>query len=409
MKYIIGVVLILIMILASWQYFNGTLYPSQRTGSFPGNSISLEGYYYPLNPPPQWVHVMNILSTSNAGVAYVGDEGFSEKWANYQFISLSPPLMPGYVTISPPPTTYVNQTPLAYDIAGIKYLFIDNTSYIPLSNSFIYSYLNNSGLKVIYARANVYLLEQPNASVFREAKMGIYFNSTNETALFKAECLLYPLLNYTPAIITPLKTSNTVKMLLNPSTVNGNNIELFNESKNVTIIQGSYIIDHNENITTLNLSSEENISVKAWTIIIPKDINIHELESIPINFSFNQFMAEFDVNTNSRYLVETSLPLPYGGIIVNNGKALGINGFGQYVFTSDGKLIISIKLGFITDLLITAVDIFFYVLFIYFIIYKNIIKGLNTEAFKNVIIRISRLKSYKQTEWRFRKACKGSN
>ncbi|WP_256202137.1 hypothetical protein [Sulfuracidifex metallicus] len=204
-KYIIGIVLILIMSFASWQYFNGTLYPSQHTGSFPGNSISLEGYYYPLNPPPQWVRVMNILSTSNAGVAYVGEGGFSEKWTNYQFISLSPPLMPGYATISPPHITYVNQTPLAYDIAGIKYLFIDNTSYIPLSNSFIYSYLNNSGLKVVYAKADVYLLEQPNASVFREAKMGIYFSPTNETILFKAECLLYPLLNYTPAIISPEK------------------------------------------------------------------------------------------------------------------------------------------------------------------------------------------------------------
>ncbi len=394
-RYIIGVVLILIMSLASWQYFNGTLYPSQRTGSFPGNSISLEGYYYPLNPPPQWVHVMNLLSTSNAGVAYVGEVGFSEEWTHYQFISYSPPLMPGYATISPPPTTNVNQAPLAYDIAGIKYLFIDNTSYIPLSNSFIYSYLNHSGLKVVYANANVYLLEQPNASVFREAKMGIYFNSSNETILFKAECLLYPLLNYTPAIITPVKTSNTVTMLLNPSIVNENNIEIFNESKNATILQGSYIIDHNGSISTFNLSGEENISIKPWTIIIPKDVNIREFESISINFSFNQFMAEFSVNNDPGYLVETSLPLPYGGIIVNNGKALGVNGFRQYVFTSDGKLTISIKLGFITDLLITAVDIFFYALFIYFFVYKNIFKGLGTEVFRNVITRISRLKSYK--------------
>lgn len=388
-------IIIVLAVFASWQYFNGTLYPSQVTGSFPGNSISLEGYYYPLNPPPQWVHVMNLLSTSNAGVAYVGDVGYSEKWAHYQFISHSPPLMPGYATISPPPTTNVNQAPLAYDIAGIKYLFIDNTSYIPLSNSFIYSYLNHSGLKVVYANADVYLLEQPNASVFREAKMGIYFNSSNETVLFKAECLLYPLLNYTPAIITPVKTSNTVTMLLNPSIVDENNIEIFNESRNVTILQGSYIIDYNGNISTFSLSGEENISIKPWTIIIPKDINIREFESIPINFSFNQFMAEFSVNNNPGYLVETSLPLPYGGIIVNNGKALGVNGFGQYVFTSDGKLTISIKLGFITDLLMTAVDIFFYALFIYFFVYKNIFKGLGTEVFRNVITRISRLKSYK--------------
>ncbi|WP_206194163.1 hypothetical protein [Saccharolobus solfataricus] len=225
--------------------------------------------------------------------------------------------------------------------------------------------------------------------------MGIYFNSSNETILFKAECLLYPLLNYTPAIITPVKTSNTVTMLLNPSIVDENNIEIFNESKNATILQGSYIIDHNGSISTFSLSGEENISIKPWTIIIPNDINIREFESIPINFSFNQFMAEFSVNNNPGYLVETSLPLPYGGIIVNNGKALGVNGFGQYVFTSDGKLTISIKLGFITDLLMTAVDIFFYALFIYFFVYKNIFKGLGTEVFRNVITRISRLKSYK--------------
>lgn len=394
-RYIIAVVLILIMSFASWQYFNGTLYPSQDTRSFPGNSISLEGYYYPLNPPPQWVHVMNILSTSNAGVAYVGEIGFSEKWTNYQFISYSPPLMPGYVTISPPPITNVNQTPLAYDIAGIKYLFIDNTSYIPLSNSFIYSYVNNSGLKVVYAKGDVYLLEQPNASVFREAKMGIYFNSTNETVLFKAECLLYPLLNYTPAIISPEKTNNTITMLLNPSIVNENYISLFNDSKNVTILQGSYIINHEGNIIHETILSEKDITVKPWTIIIPEKLNLSDFVSVPINFSFNQLMAEFEVNSNPSYIVETSLPLPYGGIEVNNGKILGLNGFGQYVFESNGRLTISIKLGFITNLLITAVDIFFYALFIYFIIYKSFFNGKIVEVINNAIIRISRLKSNK--------------
>ncbi|WP_218261517.1 hypothetical protein [Saccharolobus shibatae] len=395
-RYLIGIALILIMSFASWQYFNGTLYPSQRTGSFPGNSISLEGYYYPLNPPSQWVHVMNILSTSNAGVKYIGEIGFSEKWTNYQFISYSPPLMPGYATISPPPTTYVNQTPLAYDIAGIKYLFIDNTSYIPLSNSFIYSYLTNSGLKIVYAKGDVYLLEQPNASVFREAKMGIYFNYTNETLLFEAEYLLYPLLNYTPAIISPVKTSNTITMLLNPNTINENFISLYNETKNVTILPGSYIIDEGY-INNLTVTSKENISVKPWAMIIPEIINLPALISTPINFSFNQLMAKFDVNSNSGYLVETSLPLPYGGVEVNNGKALGVNGFGQYIFSSDGGLTISIKLGFITNLIMVIVDIFFYALFIYFVIYKNIFNYNVVEVFRNVIFRTSGLKSNKES------------
>lgn len=394
-KIAVGMIITL-AVFASWQYFNGTLFPSQVTGSFPGNSISLEGYYYPLNPPPQWVHVMNILSTSTAGVAYVGDVGFSEKWAHYQFISHSPPLMPGYATISPPPIEYVNQTPLAYDIAGIKYLFIDNTSYIPISNSFIYSYLNYSGLKIVYAKGDVYLLEQPNASVFREAMMGIYSNLTNETVLFKLECLLYPLLNYTPAIITPVKTSNTITLILNPSTVNENYIALFNESRNITLLQGSYIINHEGNIIHLYLQSEKNISIKPWTIVIPESINLLELVSAPVNFSFNQLMAEFEVNSKPSYIVESSLPLPYGGIEVKGGKALGLNGFGQYIFTANGKLSVSIKLGFVTNLLMTAVDIFFYALFIYFIVYKNIFKGKIMEVIHNVIIRISRLKGNKQ-------------
>ncbi|ARM76129.1 hypothetical protein [Acidianus manzaensis] len=394
-KYIIGIILVIIMSFASWQYFNGTLYPSQHTGSFPGNGVSLEGYYYPLNPPPQWVHIMNILSTSNAGVAYVGEVGFSEKWTNYQFISYSPPLMPGYATISTPSTSYVNQTPLAYEVAGIKYLFIDNTSYVPLSNSFIYSYLNHSGLKVLYANGDVYLLEQPNASIFREAKMGIFLNCRNKTVLFNAEWLLYPLLNYTPAIITPVKTPATVTMLLNPSTVNEDYISLFNESRNITILKGTYIINYEGNITRIDITHDENLSIKRWTIIIPSNVNLSDLVSAPINFSFNQLMAEFTVYSNKGYLVETSLPLPHGGIIVNNGKALGTNGFGQYIFTSDGGIAISIKLGFVTNLLITAVDIFFYLLFLYFIVYKSIFKINIVEVFRNAIIRISRLKSNK--------------
>ncbi|BCU68769.1 hypothetical protein [Stygiolobus caldivivus] len=387
-------VIIVLAVFASWQYFNGTLYPSQVTGSFPGNSISLEGYYYPLNPPPQWVHVMNTLSTSTAGVVYVGEIGFSEKWAHYQFISLSPPLMPGYVTISPPQTNYVNQAPLAYDIAGVKYLFIDDTSYIPISNSFIYSYLNDSGLKVIYAKGDVYLLEQPNSSVFREAKMGIYFDCKTETVLFKAEWLLYPLLNYTPAIISPVKTSNTITMVLNPSTVSEDYMSLYNGTRNVTILSGNYIIDDEGNITHLAVISKENVTVKPWTMIIPENVSLTELVSIPINFSFNQLMAEFTAYSNSGYLVETSLPLPYGGIEVSNGKALGVNGFGQYIFSSSGILTISIKLGFVTNVLMTAVDIFFYALFIYFILYKNVLsKGI--EVLRNDVIRISGLKGNK--------------
>ncbi|WP_232048975.1 hypothetical protein [Sulfuracidifex tepidarius] len=392
-KYIIGITLILIMSFASWQYFDGTLYPSQHDGAFPGNGVSLEGYYYPLNPPSQWVHVMNLLSTSTAGVAYVGEGGFSEKWTNYQFISLSPPLMPGYETISSPQTTYVNQTPLAYDIAGIKYLFIDNTSYTPISNSFIYSYLNNSGLKLVYAKGEVYLLEQSNASVFREAKIGIYINTSNEKVLFNAECLLYPLLHDTPAIITPIKTSNTVTMLLNPTIDDENYMSLFNKTMNITILQGAYIIDHKGNISHLNVLNNEKLSVKSWSMIIPENLNLTEFISTPINFSFDQLKAEFNIDSNSDYLVETSLPLPYGGIQVNGGKLLGTNGFGQYILISNGKLTVSIKLGFITNLLILTMNIFFYALFIYLVIYSSPFKKSIGRVYNNVIIRLSRLKS----------------
>ena len=370
-KAILGVSMFLIMSLASWQYYNGTLYPSQYTASFPGNSISLQGFYYPLNPPPQWVHVMNILSTSNAGVIYVGGMGYSEKWTNYQFISASL-IMPGYTTIPPPSVKYINQTPLAYDIAGIKYLFLDNTSYIPLSDAFINSYLDNSGLKVDYAKNDVYLLEQPNASIFREAKIGIYFNCTNETILVNAEWLLYSLLNYTPAIISPVKVPNTVVMVLNPGVIKDNYISLFNETMNVTVLEGNYIVIANGNMTRLAVGSEANIIVRPWTVIVPESVNLSELRSYPLNFSFNQFMAQFTVNSDPGYLVVSSLPLPNGSVEVSNGKALGVNGFGQYVFVANGELVIWIKLGFVINLLITLVNFFFYTLFIYFFIIMNI-------------------------------------
>ena len=393
---LVGVGLFLMMSFVSWQYYNGTLYPSQYTGSFPGNSISLQGYYYPLNPPPQWVHVMKILSTSNnAGVIYIGDIGYSEKWAHYQFISYATPIMPGYKTISLPSIQFINQTPLAFDIAGIRYLFLDNTSYIPLNSHVIYNYLNYSGLKVIYAKGDVYLLEQPNASVFREAKMGIYLNCTNETVLFNTEWLLYPLINYTPAIISPIKVPNTVTMFLNPSVVKSNYISLYNETKNVTVLQGNYTVIANGNVIHLAVQGETNIIVRPWTMVIPGSVNLSELRSYPLNFSFNQFMTQFTVNSDPGYLVMSSLPLPNGSVETSNGKSLGVNGFGQYIFVANGKLTISIKLGFITNLFITLMDLFFYILFIYFIIVKSIIKRNLLEVLRDAITRTNRFKSNK--------------
>ena len=390
-----GLILVALMGLASWQYFNGTLYPSQHTGAFPGNGISLQGFYYPLNPPPQWVHVMNILSTSNAGVIYLGDIGFSEKWTNYQFISFSPPIMPGYKTIPPPPAKYINQTPLTFDIAGIRYFFIDNTSYVPLNSYFIYSYLNDSGLKVVYAKGDVYLLEQPNASIFREARMGIYFNCTNETVLVNAEWLLYPLLNYTPSIISPVKVPNTVTMVLNPSVVKGEYISLYNDTMNVTVLEGNYIVVANGNVTRLSVGSEANLTVRPWTMIVPESVNLSEFRSYPLNFSFNQFMAQFTVNSDPGYLVVSSLPLPNGSVETSNGKALGVNGFGQYVFVANGELTISIKLGLVTNLLITAVDVFFYALFVYFIVVKSIVNRNFLEIFRHIRSRTDGLKEEK--------------
>ncbi|WP_256202136.1 hypothetical protein [Sulfuracidifex metallicus] len=120
-------------------------------------------------------------------------------------------------------------------------------------------------------------------------------------------------------------------------------MSLFNDSRNITIIQGSYIINHEGNISRETILSEKVITVKPRTIIIPEKLNLSDFVSVPINFSFNQLMAEFEVNSSSSYIVETSLPLPYGGIVVNNGKILGLNGLGQYIFTSNGKLTISIN------------------------------------------------------------------
>ncbi|MBB5254996.1 hypothetical protein [Sulfurisphaera ohwakuensis] len=382
-------VVVVLAVFASWQYFNGTLYPSQVTGSFPGNSISLQGYYAPLYPPPQWVHVMNILSTSNAGVAYAGEIGFSEKWAHYQFISHTPFLMPGYATISPPPVKYVNQTPVAYDISGTKYLFIDNTSYTPLSNSFIYSYLNYSGLKVIYAKGDVYLLEQPNASVFRYAEEALSINTTNENIAFEVEDLLYPLLNYTPAIISP---QGGIKVLVNPTQVTSSYMAFFNESTNVSISPGKYII---LNGTTTEKYLSGIIHVNPNTLIIPSNINLSKLISYPLNFSFNQLTASFTVNVKPGYIIETSLPLPNGGVIANGGKILGQNVFGQTVFSSNSNTVtLSIKLGFFTNVLMTAVDIFFYLMFAYFIIYK----GLKSSGITRVLLSAIRNSGFKSSK-----------
>ncbi|WP_369610440.1 hypothetical protein [Sulfurisphaera javensis] len=385
-RILISGILIFFAVFASWQYFNGTLFPSQVTGAYPGNSISLQGYYAPLYPPKQWVHVMNILSTSDAGVAYVGEIGFSEKWTHYQFISHTPFLMPGYATIGSPSTKYVNQTPLAYDISGTKYLFIDNTSYIPLSNSFIYEYLNYSGLKIAYEGNCVYLLEQPNASVFRYAYEALYFNGSEENA-FNIEWLLYPHINYTPAIIVNKPFKNTVEVVLNPNSVNESVISYFNESKmNIHVNPGSYIIINDTSMKTEYIDSSMNVTPN--TLIIPSNVSLHKLVSYPINFTFHQILASFIVKPPSNVFVETSLPLPYQGLNVNGGIYLGVNTFNQtIIYTTSNSLNINIKLGFFTDILMILVDLFFYLFFIYLSIYKS-----SKNQIKSVILKFLKVR-----------------
>jgi hypothetical protein len=89
----------------------------------------------------------------------------------------------------------------------------------PFSNSFIYDYLNHFGLLISYAKDYVYLLEQPNASLFRYSYGTIYYNGSNETLLFDVLWDLYPLLNYTPAIVIPVKVQNSIPIVVNPSEV----------------------------------------------------------------------------------------------------------------------------------------------------------------------------------------------
>ncbi|MEW9492196.1 MAG: hypothetical protein TQ35_0008375 [Candidatus Aramenus sulfurataquae] len=376
-RFIIGIALVLIMSFASWQYFNGTLYPGPRTGSFPGNSVSLQGDYYPLNPPPQWIHVMDILSKDNAGRVYVGDIGFSERWTNYQFILYSPPLMPGWATIGVPQTQSLSQTPLAYDIAGIKYLFIDNTSYIPLSNSFIYDYLNHSGLLISYAKDCVYLLEQPNASLFRYSYEALYYNGSNET-LLDVLWDLYPLLNYTPAIVTPIKVQNSVPVVVNSPEVLSDQISVYNLTKptKVKVNAGDYIVFNNtaNSRFLIDVENEENLTLKGILVFVPEKLNFTALISYPLNFTFNQFTTAFSLDTPKGVFVTSSLPIP--SALTSNGEYLGHDVFGRLVFISQGNMSFWLKYGEMVNLLMTTVDLFFYSLFIYFIIYKRGIKQL---------------------------------
>lgn len=281
--------------------------------------------------------------------------------------------MPGWATIGVPQTQNLSQTPLAYDIAGVKYLFIDNTSYIPLSNSFIYEYLNHSGLSIKYAKDCVYLLEQPNASLFRYSYEAIYYNGSNEPLLFNVMWDLYPLLNYTPATITPVKVQNSIPLVVNSSVVLPNQISVYNLTKptEVEIGKGEYIVFNNTANTKffIDVKSEENLTLEGLLVFLPEDLNFTALVSRPLNFTFNQFTTTFSLNTPKDVFVASSLPIP--SALVNNGEFLGHDVFGRLVFISDGHLSFWLKYGELTDLLMTIVDLLFYSLFIYFIVYKK--------------------------------------
>ncbi|EZQ11417.1 hypothetical protein CM19_01090 [Candidatus Acidianus copahuensis] len=380
-KIIIPLIIVILFSFASWQYFNGTLYPSQDTGSFPGNSVSLQGYYAPLYPPPQWVHVMNIMSTNNAGRVYVGEIGFSEKWTNYQFILNSPPLMPGWATISPPPVQNISQTPLSYDIAGIRYLFIDNTSYIPLNSYFIYSYLHYSGLIPVVNSSDVYLLEQPNASIFRYSYNALFYNGTDENLVFDVLYNLYPLLNYTPAIVSPVKMQNTIPIVLNPESVLSSQISVYNVTNvtEINIHEGKYIVFNDTDIShiskyILNVSNALVMKVTGILVFVPFTINFSSLVSFPLNYVFTQFTTEFSLHTPKNVFVSSSLPLPSAE--VNSGNLyLGHNVFGQLIFYSNGILLLHLKYGELANLLLISVDLLFYGIFAYIIIYKRMLKA----------------------------------
>ena len=291
------VVVSLIMI-SNWQFFDGSFYPGQYTpGQYTyilgNNGVAPLGAYQPTNPPQFWQQLYQKLSApkgANYAVAWLQPYGFAYKWS---------PRVTGFYDpgISPPDSfyqylsqiisngaTYLTKTIM--DIYGVRYIVVDNTSLSPLTPfdpsitiNQLYQFLNASPGVVLAASYpnQVYVFEDPNATLFEFGGPSLYYrgSDTLDTAYYLDRILGHvpPIFNKSSPseawlLIGSQSLSNNSVDLIPPWGLVTPNVSILNATKQFTLepSQGVVELSHNWFIETLGKPFTAHINLSAMNL-----------------------------------------------------------------------------------------------------------------------------------------------
>ncbi len=190
-KHIIIFLLVLAVLLPSWQF----VFPQYSLGAadpgLPGNHVSLVGPYYPTHPPTSFIRMYkNLSAQSNMTYSVYSNDAWyiPEKW-DPGILSIAPPGVPpspGFYSIFSEifsENLSSEVIPLS-EMYGVKYFFIDNST--TQNNTPMINFLDHSGMSVYYAGKNVTVFESPSSSNIIGSNLLIGYSNESNISLLDA-------------------------------------------------------------------------------------------------------------------------------------------------------------------------------------------------------------------------------
>lgn len=287
------IVVVSLIMISNWQFFDGSFYPGSYTHILGNNGVAPLGAYQPTNPPQFWQQLYQKLSApkgANYAVAWLQPYGTAYKWS---------PRVTGFYDpgISPPDSfyqylsqiisngaTYLTKTIM--DIYGVRYIVVDNTSLSPLTPfdpsitiNQLYQFLNASpGVVLATSYPNqVYVFEDPNATLFEFGGPSLYYrgSDTLDTAYYLDRILGHvpPIFNKSSPseawlLIGSQSLSNNSVDLIPPWGLVTPNVSILNAKKQFTLepSQGIVELSHNWFIETLGKPFTAHINLSAMNL-----------------------------------------------------------------------------------------------------------------------------------------------
>ena len=224
LKHLIIFVIVLAVLLPSWQF----VFPEYSLGAadpgLPGNHVSLDGPYYPNYAPSSFLNMYGNLSgrTNLTYSVYSNDMWYiPEKWDS-GILSITPPGVTPAAGFSSLFLEIFNDNissdviPLS-EIYGVKYFFIDNSTI--QNNSPMIKFLDRSGLSIYYTNTNLTVFESPLASNIVPSSFLLGYSLVSNLSLLE--------------LYSALTTHSIYPSLINaPEQLN---LELSNSTNNTTI------------------------------------------------------------------------------------------------------------------------------------------------------------------------------